>query len=265
MIRLILGTVFGSVLLVGLGLHPATAQHGHDNHDHRGHAHRGDHDNGGHAEVVAPPNCPVMDEPANLALSVATDDGPVYFCCKGCIPKFQKNPAKYVTKVAAQRKALAHREKVQVICPVTKEPVDRKVSIERDGKTVYLCCKGCVGKYGRDPAKYATALANSYTYQTTCPVMGEAINPKVSTVLSTGETIYYCCKGCDKPLRENPAKYNKNLVSQGVLVNWAEVKKADNEEGRGHEHGTHGDGDHGHGDHGDGVHGDRDHDHGHGG
>ena len=249
MIRLILGTVFGSVLLVGLGLRSVEAQHGH-----------GDHDHGGHAAEVATPNCAVMDEPANLGLSVATDDGPVYFCCKGCIPKFQKDPAKYATKVAAQRKALAKRAKVQVTCPVTKEPVDRKVSIERDGETVYLCCKGCVGKYERDPAKYATALANSYTYQTTCPVMGEAINPKVSTVLSTGETIYYCCKGCDKPLRKNPAKYNKNLVSQGILVNWAEVKKADNEEGHGDEHGAHGHGDHDHGDHGHG-----DHDHGHGG
>ncbi|NOX59970.1 MAG: hypothetical protein GXP29_14085, partial [Planctomycetes bacterium] len=171
-------------------------------------------------------------------LSVATDDGPVYFCCEGCIAKFKKDPAKYATKVAMQRKALAHRAKVQVACPVSAKPVDSKIFVESGGKKVFLCCKGCVGKYKKDPAKYASALANSYTFQTKCPVMGGDIDPQVSTTLSTGETIYYCCAGCDEPLRKNPAKYNKNLVSQGIVVNWAAVKKADSaKSGDGHGHG----------------------------
>lgn len=55
------------------------------------------------------PNCPVMDQPIDFAISVRTADGPVYFCCKGCIAKYQANPAKYAEKVAAQRKALANR------------------------------------------------------------------------------------------------------------------------------------------------------------
>lgn len=234
--RLILGIAFGSAFLVGPGARPAMAQHG-----------NGDHDHGAHAKKAALPNCPIMDEPISLAISVATDDGPVYFCCEGCIPKFQKNPGKYATKVTAQRKALAHRAKVQVTCPVSKEPVDQKVFVESKGKKVYLCCQGCAGKYQSDPAKYASALANSYSYQTTCPVMGKEIDPAVFTKLSTGETIYYCCPGCDKRLRGNPAKYNKSLVAQGIAVNWAEVKKADTGKGHdGHDHGAHGHGDHDH-------------------
>ncbi len=232
--RLNFGMAFALALLVGMGVRPAVAQH--DNHDH-----------GSHAAKAATPKCPVMDEPANLALSVATDDGPVYFCCEGCIPKFQRNPKKYATQLAAQRKALAHRAKVQVACPVTSEPVNKKHFVESNGEKIYLCCKGCVGKYKRDPGKYAAGLANSYSYQTKCPVMGEPINPKVSTTLSTGETIYYCCKGCDKKLRGNPAKYNKELVAQGILVNWAEAKKADS--GKGHEGHGHGSGGHGNHDH----------------
>lgn len=220
----------------GLGLNSANAQHDHADHDH-----------GAHGQAAAQPMCPVMDEPVNLALSVSTDDGPVYFCCKGCVSKYQQNPGKYAAKVTMQRKALADRAKVQVTCPVSKEPVDQKVFSETNGKKVYFCCKGCLGKYQGDPAKYAAALANSYTYQTKCPVMGGDINPKASTTLSTGETIYYCCPGCDKPLRENPAKYNKNLASQGILVNWAEVKKADDGAHQGHDHGDHGHGDHDHG------------------
>ncbi len=242
--RLLLGTLFGSALLVGMGTSPALAQHDHGTHGHGAHAEK--------AKAAALPNCPLMNEPVNLALSVATDDGPVYFCCDGCIPKFQRNPGKYATKVAAQRKALANRPKVQVTCPVSKEPVDGKLSVEVGGKKVYLCCKGCVSKYKADPAKYASALANSYSFQTKCPVMGGDINPTVFSKLSTGETIYYCCAGCDKPLRKNPAKYNKSLVSQGIMVNWAEVKKADSGKGHGgkghggHDHGAHGHGDHDH-------------------
>lgn len=230
--RIIIGMAFGSALLVGTSLRPAMAEDG-------------------HAEGAgALPNCPIMDEPVNLAISVSTDAGPVYFCCDGCISKFQKNPEKYAAKVAAQRKALAHRAKVQVTCPVTKEPVDHKTFVESDGKKVYLCCKGCIGKYESDPAKYASALANSYSYQTKCPVMGKDIDPMVSTTLSTGETIYYCCPECDKKLRGDPAKYNASLASQGIVVNWADVKKADSEQGDDdHGHGGHGQGDHGHGDH----------------
>jgi len=234
--RLILGIVFGLALLVGTGVRPAMAQHGH-----------GDHGHSAHAEKTALPNCPIMDEPINLAISIPTDDGPVYFCCKGCIPKYQKNPGKYAAKVAAQRKALAHRAKVQVTCPVTNEPVDKKFFVESKGQKIYVCCKGCIGKYKRDPAKYASALSNSYSYQTKCPVMGGDIDPTVSTKLSTGETIYFCCPGCEKPLRKNPAKYNKNLESQGIVINWAEVKKSDSGKGHGgHDHGAHGHGDHGH-------------------
>ncbi len=234
--RLILGIAFGSALVAGTGVRPALAQHDH-----------GDHGHGEHGQTAAVPKCPVMDEPASLALSVATDDGPVFFCCKGCMPKYQKDPGKYAAKVAAQRKALAKRAKVQVTCPVSKEPIDQKVFAENNGKKVYFCCKGCVGKYQSNPAKYAAALAGSYSYQTICPVMGGKIDPTVSTTLSTAETIYYCCPGCDKPLRENPAKYNKNLAAQGILVNWAEVKKTDGGKGHdGHDHGSHGHGDHGH-------------------
>lgn len=235
--RLIFGVVLGAALVVGTGTRPVMAQHDH-----------GADGQAEHGETATAVMCPVMDEPANLALSVRTDDGPVYFCCEGCISKYQKDRGKYAAKVTAQRKALADKAKVQVSCPVSKEPVDEKVFVESDGKKVYFCCKDCAGKYQGNPGKYAAALASSYSYQTTCPVMGGKIDPKASSKLSTGETIYYCCPGCEKPLRENPAKYNKNLVAQGILVNWAEVKKADGAESDGDDHGSHDHGDHDHGD-----------------
>ncbi len=180
---------------------------------------------GGKADFASvSPMCPVMDEPINVCWSTPTEGGPVYFCCKGCIEKYTADPAKYAAKVQKQREALAKLDKVQVRCPVSGEPVDRKVSIEHGGRQVFFCCPDCIGKYEKEPAKYAAALANSYSYQTKCPVMGGKINPKSFTVLPTGETIYYCCDGCDAKLKADPAKYNANLLAQGIKIDWDKVK-----------------------------------------
>lgn len=163
--------------------------------------------------------CPVTGEPANLALSVPTDDGPVFICCKGCARKLQAEPEKYAAAVAEQREALAARPKVQVTCPVSGEPADPKVGIDHEGTEVHFCCAGCVDKYKADPGKYKSALANSYTYQTRCPVTEEPIDPSAFTTLANGAKVYFCCKGCEKKLFANPAEYAPKLAAQGVTFN----------------------------------------------
>lgn len=195
--------------------------------------------------------CPVMDKPVTLTMSTETPDGPVYFCCAGCIDKYKAEPKKFAEKVAAQRKLLAPLAKVQVKCPITGNAVDRKVSAEVNGKTVYFCCADCIAPYKKDPAKYKTALANAYTHQTICPVMKNPIDPKSSVKLATGETIYFCCPGCDGRLRAQPAKFNRTLIEQGIFINWAEVKKAESGE-KGHDDHDHDD--HAGHDHGPGGH-----------
>jgi len=161
------------------------------------------------------PHCPVMDEPIDFSISTTTDEGPVYFCCAGCIKKYEENPQKYAGKVAKQREKLSEWPKVQVLCPVSGKPVDSKVSIEQDGQQVHFCCQGCVSKYQADPKKYAKALAGSYTYQTKCPVMGGDINPAAFVDLKNGKRIFFCCPPCQKKLVKDPQKYAPKLVEQG--------------------------------------------------
>lgn len=172
------------------------------------------------------PKCPIMGEPVNLAVSTKTDDGPVFFCCKGCIKKFEAEPGKYAKEVADQRKILSGREKVQVTCPVTNEPVDRDVHTMHNGQKVYFCCTGCLSKFKRDPAKYAKGLANSYTYQTRCPVMNGEVDPQSFTELAGGHKIYYCCQGCETGLLGEPEKYAKVLAKQGYRIAPQNIKKA---------------------------------------
>lgn len=53
--------------------------------------------------------------------------------------------------------------------------------------------------------------------QTVCPVMGGAINKKLY-VDSEGKRIYVCCPGCLATVRNDPAKYIKQLEGAGVVL-----------------------------------------------
>jgi len=191
------------------------------------------------------PRCPIMDEPIDFSVSTDTADGPVYFCCAGCIKKYNATPKKFAKLVATQRSMLAKRDKVQVKCPVSGEPTDPKITATHNGETVSFCCKSCAKKFTADPAKYKAGLASAYTYQTKCPVMGGTVVPDAMSVLPTGETVYYCCGGCDKKFMGNIAKYAPKLAEQGINLNVAKIKEMMSGKGGGHDHGSHG----GHGDH----------------
>ncbi len=185
------------------------------------------------------PKCPVMGESIDFSVKTDTKDGPVYFCCKGCIEKYTAKPKKYAKKVAAQREAVADMPKVQVSCPVTGKPIDKKVSSRLNGKKIYFCCKGCVAKFDKNPKKYAAKLAASYTYQTKCPVMGGDINPAVFSTLPDGRKVYHCCAGCEKPFFKDPAKYVAKLAAQGMKIDPEKIKagkKAEHGDHDGHDH-----------------------------
>ena len=44
-------------------------------------------------------NCPVMGGKINKDIYVDHKGKRVYFCCKGCVSKFKKNPEKYIKKL----------------------------------------------------------------------------------------------------------------------------------------------------------------------
>jgi P-type Cu+ transporter len=62
------------------------------------------------------------------------------FCCEGCIKKFNKEPAKYLTELR---------------CPVCDED-DAKKTISSENKDVkyYFCGSGCKKKFDKDADKY---------------------------------------------------------------------------------------------------------------
>jgi YHS domain-containing protein len=175
-------------------------------------------------EYFLPALCPLTGERVNFAVSLDTKDGPLYFCCKGCVGKYKADPDKWAKQAAGQQKALAALPRVQVKCPVSGKPVNQKIFTEKDGKKTYFASKDALAQYEKDPAAFKARLAGSYTYQTMCPVMSEEVVPSSYIDLKDGLRIYLCCDGCKKKLLDNPAKYVGKLVAQGIRISAEDIK-----------------------------------------
>lgn len=46
----------------------------------------------------------------------------------------------------------------QNTCPVMGNPIDPEVAIEHEGRKIYFCCKPCIDKFQKNPAKYLAKL-----------------------------------------------------------------------------------------------------------
>jgi len=75
-------------------------------------------------------------------------------------------------------------------------------------------CTSDEGTTGSTAAKTQTAVAAA---QTTCPVMGGAIDKKVFTD-HDGKRVYFCCPACIDTFKKDPAKYLKKLADAGVTL-----------------------------------------------
>ncbi len=110
--------------------------------------------------------------------------------------------------------------KLQATCPVMGGKINKDLFVDHDGKRVYVCCKGCIGKVKADPEKYIKKIeAEGKTVaslQTSCPVMGGKIN-KDLYVDHEGKRIYVCCEGCIGKVKAEPEKYIKKLAAKGEV------------------------------------------------
>ena len=52
--------------------------------------------------------------------------------------------------------------KKQTNCPVMKaNKIDKKLYVDADGKRIYVCCPGCIGKVKKNPKKYLKKLKDA--------------------------------------------------------------------------------------------------------
>lgn len=76
----------------------------HDNHDHEHDGHGESHTptTGQVQTEITQKKCPVMGDPIDPDVFVEHEGRKVYFCCEACIEKFEKDPAKYLTKLESR-------------------------------------------------------------------------------------------------------------------------------------------------------------------
>jgi YHS domain-containing protein len=60
------------------------------------------------------------------------------------------------------------------------------------------------------PLESATQAVAAAIEQTTCPIMGQAINKDVF-VEYKGKKVYFCCAGCEQKFNADPEKYVAKL------------------------------------------------------
>ena len=71
-------------------------------------------------------------------------DGKVFFCCPGCVKKWNKDPSKF--EVMANLQLVKTGQYVQTQCPISGGDVDEDQSVEVDGVKISFCCGNCKGK-----------------------------------------------------------------------------------------------------------------------
>lgn len=64
-----------------------------------------------------------------------------------------------VAPTTASGEASAEAAATNTMCPVmTQNPINRAVSVEYEGKTVYFCCAGCPAQFQAHPERYLSRL-----------------------------------------------------------------------------------------------------------
>ena len=92
---------------------------------------------------------------------------------------------------------------------------DPKCTLEHEGRVIAFCCAKCRARFKADPASYLAKLppadkTASTPINQTCPVTGEAADPK-HTSLHEGRLIAFCCAKCKAAFDKNPTKFAAKL------------------------------------------------------
>ena len=122
--------------------------------------------------------CPVMEYSRlgsdGTPIKVMVAGKPFFVCCKGCVKGATKNGAATLKKAQKLAKASSGLGKLpmkdrmaaemQKFCAIANKnylgSMGKPLKLTVDGKPVYLCCKGCVGKAKADPAATLTKVAS---------------------------------------------------------------------------------------------------------
>ena len=85
---------------------------------------------------------------ANVEKHAKYKEGNVYFCCNGCLGKFEKMADEEKTKLAAKanNQLVATKQYAQEVCPYSGGKLNDETAIKVNGAEIKFCCNNCKGK-----------------------------------------------------------------------------------------------------------------------
>ncbi len=148
----------------------------------------------------------------------------VRFCCAGCVSKYKAKTAEYDKKMDAaiveQQKALYPLD----TCVVLGGKLDAMgggVDYIYQNRLVRFCCKGCIGKFEKEPGKYLAILDKAVIEKQkaeypldTCIASGEKLGGSMGEPVDfvmNNHLFRLCCASCADKLKKDPIKYTKIL------------------------------------------------------
>ena len=158
------------------------------------------------------PLCPVTGKPIDRSVYTRFRGKRVYFSSKDCIEKFLADPGKYATALKQQWK-LMRPLRVQVACPVTGGPIDKRFFVATPEVDIFFASADAKAAWLKDPKPYQDKLDACFTFQTGCGTCGGDILPQ-AFIDFEGRRIYFCCLGCGREFQKEPQEFLKALDDQ---------------------------------------------------
>jgi YHS domain-containing protein len=160
--------------------------------------------------------CPVTGRNVAAGKTSVFQGQVIGLCCDKCKKRFDKNPAKFIGKVAEFKPAKKDAVAINKKCPVTGRNVVASKTSVYQGQVIGLCCGKCKASFDKTPAKFIgkvkefKATKGSVAANAKCPVSGESLAAgQVSSY--QGKVIGFCCKNCKAKFDKSPGKYLAKL------------------------------------------------------
>lgn len=172
--------------------------------------------------------CLFQDKPVNLEFTHTYRGITVGFCCKRCLARFKRDPEKYIDRVAPPKKqprepgkarATPKKAPINESCPLTGRPVKADLTVEFDGKTWAVCCRRCLAKVEKEPAKYLgkNAPQAAKPINEKCPFSGRRVLPGAVAIYQ-GKSIGFCNFACRNKFAAAPQNFPEVLKKVGLDV-----------------------------------------------
>ncbi|MSR74947.1 MAG: hypothetical protein EXS14_05715 [Planctomycetes bacterium] len=156
--------------------------------------------------------CPIEGKDVNRKLFAEHEAQRIHVCSKDCRKKVDADLAANLAKAYPADKVVDVKN---ATCPCMPKAAKAEFSTVWQGHKVQFCCKKCLGRFPKQPARFLTMALNKDLVavgNTKCPVMPEEDVEADMFILYKGKLIDLCCDSCVDDF--DAAKHMKNLPAQ---------------------------------------------------